>query len=92
MTTQAHSAKIRDVTTPDLDEKRDETPIQRFRVPLDAWTAFGGMCRRNGWYRARRLFDLMWNDIRRNGTDEERAAFTAADAELKARRSRRKTD
>jgi hypothetical protein len=76
------------VTTP---EQR-ETPIQRFRMPLAAWSAFGTMCRRRGVIRARRLFDLMWIDVRRYGTDEEKAAFWDADKELKARRSRKRTD
>lgn len=84
-----HSGKIADVTTPDPQE----TPIQRFRVPLEAWAAFGSICRRRGVLRARRLFDLMWNDARRHGTDEEKAVFWEADRQLKARRSRsRKTD
>jgi hypothetical protein len=86
VTTQAHSANIADVTTPDPQE----TPIQRFRVPLDAWLAFGAMCRRLSVPRARRLFDLMWNDVRRHGTDEEKSTFAAADKTLKARRSRKR--
>jgi hypothetical protein len=73
------------VTTPDPRE----TPIQRFRMPLTAWTAFGDMCKRRGMLRARRLFDLMWSDVRRHGSDEEKAAFAQADKELKARRSRK---
>jgi hypothetical protein len=72
--------------TPDPDSM---TPIQRFRVPLEAWTAFGNACRRRGVLRARRLFDLMWSDVKRHGTDEEKAIFAAADRELKARRSRK---
>jgi hypothetical protein len=68
-----------------------ETPIQRFRMPLEAWDAFGRMCRRRGVPRARHLFDLMWNDVRRHGTDDEKAAFAAADKELRARRSRKPT-
>jgi hypothetical protein len=39
--------------------------------------------------RARHLFDLMWNDVRRHGIDDEKAAFADGDKELKARRSRR---
>jgi hypothetical protein len=74
------------VTTP---EEKDETPIQRFRVPLAAWDSFGRMCRRRGMMRARHLFDLMWSDVKRHGTEEEKAAFAAADKELRQRRSRR---
>jgi hypothetical protein len=77
---------ISDVPTPDPDT---QTPVQRFRVPLSAWEAFGRTCRRQGIPRARRLFDLMWSDVRRHGTDEDRAAFVAADRELRARRSRK---
>jgi hypothetical protein len=75
------------VTTPDPGE----TPIQRFRVPLEAWTAFGAICKRRGVFRARRLFDLMWLDVRRHGTDEEKETFAQADRQLKARRSRKPT-
>jgi len=75
------------VTTP---EPVDETPIQRFRMPLEAWDAFGRMCRRRGVARARHLFDLMWSDVRRHGVDDEKAAFTVADKELRARRSRKR--
>lgn len=74
------------VTTP---EPGSETPIQRFRMPLAAWIAFGKMCKRRGTVRARHLFDLMWADIRRHGSDDEKAVFVAADIELRARRSRR---
>lgn len=77
---------IRDVPTPDPDAV---TPIQRFRVPLAAWTAFGAVCKRRGTFRARRLFELMWGDVKRHGTDEEKAVFAAADAELRAKRSRK---
>lgn len=49
------------------------------------------MCKRRKLIRARHLFDLMWADVRRHGTDEEKAAFAAADKELKARRSRKRT-
>ena len=49
------------------------------------------MCKRRKLIRARYLFDLMWADVRRHGTDEEKAAFAAADKELKARRSRKRT-
>jgi hypothetical protein len=70
-------------------EPGDETPIQRFRMPLEAWDAFGRMCRRRGILRARHLFDLMWGDVRRHGTDEEKDAFATADKELHARRSRK---
>jgi hypothetical protein len=73
------------VTTPDPDE----TPIQRFRVPLAAWQAFGRVCKERGVPRARRLFDLMWGDVRRYGTDQDKAAFVEADRELRARRSRK---
>jgi hypothetical protein len=59
-------------------------------MPLAAWLAFGGMCKRRGMLRARHLFDLMWSDVRRHGTDEEKATFAAADKELKARRSRKR--
>lgn len=68
-----------------------ETPIQRFRVPLAAWLAFGAVCRRQGITRARRLFDLMWGDVRKHGTEEERAIFAAADKELRQRRSRKRS-
>lgn len=68
----------------------DETPIQRFRMPLEAWLAFGHICRRQRIPRARVLFDLMWADVRRHGTDEEKVAFIAADTELHQRRSRRR--
>ena len=78
------------MTTEDQRETPQETPIQRFRMPLDAWLAFGEMCRRRGAFRARHLFDLMWNDIKRHGTEEEKAIFAAADKMLKARRSRSK--
>jgi hypothetical protein len=76
------------VTTP---ESLDETPIQRFRMPLAAWTAFGQMCKRRGMIRARHLFDLMWADVKRHGTDEEKAVFVAADTELRQRRSRKRS-
>jgi hypothetical protein len=76
------------VTTP---KDRDETPIQRFRMPLAAWLAFGAMCDREGVPRARKLFDLMWAYAKRHGTDEEKAAFIVADKELRQRRSRRPT-
>jgi hypothetical protein len=75
------------VTTP---EPGDETPIQRFRMPLDAWLAFGRICQREGVPRARKLFDLMWAYVKRHGGDEEKAAFVAADQELRQRRSRRR--
>jgi hypothetical protein len=77
---------LRVVPTPDPE---NETPVQRFRVPVAAWNAFGRVCTERGVRRARRLFDLMWGDIRRYGTEEDRAAFAAADRELRQRRSRR---
>lgn len=70
------------------DEPR-ETPIQRFRMPLGAWTAFGAMCKRRNLLRARHLFDLMWRDVKRYGTEEEKVAFAAADKLLRERRSRK---
>lgn len=70
-------------------ETAAETPIQRFRMPLGAWLAFGAICQREGVPRARKLFDLMWAYAKRHGTDEEKAAFVAADKELKQRRSRK---
>ena len=69
-----------------------ETPIQRFRMPLDAWLAFGTICQREGVPRARKLFDLMWTYAKRHGTDEERAAFAAADQHLRQRRTRKRAD
>jgi len=81
------------VTTPETpgdEPSPDETPIQRVRLPLAAWAAFGQMCKRRKMIRARHLFDLMWADIRRHGTDEEKAAFAAADQELRQRRSRKR--
>lgn len=75
----------------DPDAVIDETPIQRFRMPLDAWAAFGAVCKRRGVTRARRLFDLMWGDARRHGTEDERATFAEADRELKQRRSRKRS-
>ena len=86
VTTQAQSAKLADVTT---EEPSRETPIQRFRTPLAAWLAFGAVCQRRRIARSRRLFDLMWGDVRRHGTEQERAAFAIADKELRERRSRR---
>jgi hypothetical protein len=74
------------VTTPDPG---GETPIQRFRMPLEAWVAFGQMCKRREMLRARHLFDLMWADVKRHGSDEEKASFVAADKQLRARRTRR---
>ena len=59
-------------------------------MPLAAWIAFGQMCKRRRMTRARHLFDLMWADIKRHGTDEEKEAFTAGDQELRRRRSRRR--
>ena len=64
------------MTTPELSP---ETPIQRFRMPLAAWLAFGEICRREGVPRARKLFDLMWAYAKRHGTDGEKAAFVAAE-------------
>lgn len=89
MTTQAGYGNVSPVTTP---EPRDETPIQRFRMPLAAWLAFGEICRREHVPRARKIFDLMWAYAKRHGTDEEKAAFVAADRELRQRRSRKRAD
>ena len=77
------------MTTPELSP---ETPIQRFRMPLAAWLAFGEICRREHVPRARKLFDLMWAYVKRHGTDEEKAVFVAADQELRQRRSRKRAD
>lgn len=89
MTTQADYASIFHVTT---TNPTAETPIQRFRMPLDAWLAFGKICQREGVPRARKLFDLMWAYVKRHGTDEEKAAFVAADRQLRQRRSRKRAD
>jgi hypothetical protein len=89
VTTQADCCTILHVTTKDPPA---ETPIQRFRMPLTAWLAFGEMCRREGVPRARKLFDLMWAYAKRHGTDEEKAVFIAADRELRRRRSRKRAD
>ncbi len=78
------------MTTPASPDERDETPVQRFRTPLAAWVAFGEVCKRRDVARARRLFELMWADVKRHGTDRERQIFVAADRELKARRSRKR--
>jgi len=75
------------VPTPEPDD--DVTPVQRFRVPLAAWETFGRVCRQQGIPRARRLFDLMWGDVKRHGTETDKAVFAAADRELKQRRSRK---
>lgn len=82
-------AKITFVSFTQAPETGSETPAQRFRVPLAAWMAFGDICDRRGIRRAQRLFELMRNDARRYGTDEERAVFTAADQEMRQRRSRK---
>jgi hypothetical protein len=58
-------------------------------MPLDAWSAFGAMCKRRGILRARHLFDLMWRDVKRHGTEEEKEAFAVADRQLRDRRQRR---
>jgi hypothetical protein len=79
------------VTTPVPQDEADETPIQRFRTPLAAWVAFGEVCKRRDIARARRLFDLMWGDVKRYGTDRERQIFAVANRELQARRSRKRT-
>ncbi len=89
MTTQADSGNVSPVTTKDPPA---ETPIQRFRMPLAAWLAFGEICRREGVPRARKLFDLMWAYAKRHGTDEEKTVFVAADRELRQRRSRKRAD
>ena len=70
------------------DEPR-ETPIQRFRMPLAAWVAFGDVCKRREVARARRLFELAWGDVKRHGTDREKQIFAVSDKELRARRQRR---
>jgi hypothetical protein len=74
------------VPTPDPP---NATPVQRVRIPLKAWLAFGACCRRNGAQRSRQLFDLMWGYVRKHGTDEEKSAFAEADRELRAKRSRK---
>lgn len=79
------------MTTPAPPGERDETPIQRFRMPLAAWAAFGDVCKRRDVTRARRLFDLMWGDVKRHGTDRERQIFAVANRELQARRSRKRS-
>ena len=89
MTTQAGSCTILHVTT---NSPPVETPIQRFRMPLDAWLAFGAICQREEVPRARKLFDLMWTYVKRHGTDEEKAVFIAADRQLRQRRSRKRVD
>ena len=61
-------------------------------MPLAAWLAFGEICRREQVPRARKIFDLMWAYVKRHGTEEEKAAFIAADRELLQRRSRKRAD
>jgi hypothetical protein len=74
------------VPTPDPD---NATPVQRFRAPAVVWDAFARICSERSIRHARRLIDLMAADIRRYGTDEDRAALAEAIRELKDRRSRR---
>lgn len=82
---QAGGVMLSCVTTPDPDE----TPIQRFRMPLESWLAFGRVCQQQGIPRARCLFDLAWSYVLANGTEADAAVFAENDRELRARRSRK---
>lgn len=66
------------------------TPHQGVRVPRLMWEAFGRVCARRGIpSRNDRLRAVIRSDIRRYGDAQDRADLAAAEAELKARRSRK---
>lgn len=70
-------------------DPENATPVQRFRAPAVVWDAFTRICSERGVRHARRLIELMAGDIRRYGTDADKAALAEAIRELKGRRSRR---
>lgn len=71
------------------DPDSNATPVQRFRAPAEVWEAFGRICSERGVQRAWRLLELIGSDIRKYGTDADRATFGAATREMRDRRSRK---
>lgn len=70
--------------------ENNATPHRPLRIPGPMWEAFGRVCERRGITRSARILAMIRSDIRRHGDAEDRAGLTAADAELRKRRSRRR--
>ncbi|PRY35355.1 hypothetical protein [Umezawaea tangerina] len=72
----------------DASEERT-TRVRPIRVPDPLWTAYGNVVARRGSNRTEALMEAMRQDIRKNGTDEDKALLDEAERELAERRSRK---
>lgn len=65
------------------------TPTTPIRVPRSMWAAYGRVCARLSRDRTEDLLAHMRRQIKRHGDAEDLADLTAADEELRERRSRK---
>ncbi|HVB45585.1 MAG TPA: hypothetical protein VNF47_23160 [Streptosporangiaceae bacterium] len=65
------------------------TPTTPIRVPRRMWTAYGRVCARLNRDRTEDLLAHMRRQIKRYGNEEDHADLSAADEELRERRSRK---
>ena len=66
-----------------------QTPTTPIRVPRLMWAAYGRVCARLSRDRTEDLLDHMRRQITQHGDDEDLADLSAADEELRERRSRK---
>jgi hypothetical protein len=65
------------------------TPTTPIRVPRLMWAAYGRVCGRLGRDRSEDLLGHIRRQIKRHGDEADNADLTAAEKELRERRSRR---
>lgn len=65
------------------------TPTTPIRVPRLMWAAYGRVCARLGRDRTEDLLAHMRRQIKRHGDEEDLADLSAAEEELRERRSRK---
>ena len=65
------------------------TPTTPIRIPRRMWAAYGRVCGRLGRDRTEDLLAHIRRQIKRNGDEADNADLTAAEEELRERRSRK---
>lgn len=67
----------------------DHTPSFKVRMPRAMWDAYGRVCERMGTDRSEDVIDRVRQRIEQHGDETDRAALSAAEAELAERRARK---
>lgn len=66
-----------------------DTKPRQIRIPDDLWQAYQRVCAGLGRTRAEDVLGHIRRQVRRHGSEQDRAALVRADAELAGRRARR---